>query len=237
VGKLRLLLYNKTGASMMFVLASMALLMILGTAAMRVASANAGAWHAKRDFNQLQLYSDSIQRAIEFDLRNNGELEQRIAGQIHNETVNLGASKEMNRAGFLRDEGFDFSWDVAPSIGTDGLLDEIYDVQIDVWYESVFTNFRNHEPAEMEWDADDEVWILIREEVPERLQRVAVEDCRVKVTVTTRHRGRTLATCVTYRFSGSRWSARTVSRPGHPTFLSRDANGIWEVVSHERLSQ
>ena len=55
---------NKRGASLMFVLAVMLLLMALGVSAITAAGLNLGASVARRDRNRLELYSNSMERTV-----------------------------------------------------------------------------------------------------------------------------------------------------------------------------
>ncbi|MDR0292960.1 MAG: hypothetical protein LBH95_02265 [Oscillospiraceae bacterium] len=57
-------LRRKSGASMMFVLAAMLLLMALGVSALAAAFGAFGARHIKRDENQLDLYAGSMERTL-----------------------------------------------------------------------------------------------------------------------------------------------------------------------------
>ncbi len=62
-------LHNNSGASLMFVLAVMLLLMAIGTSALVAASAAAGSGLAKEGYNQQKLYADSIQQTIKYSLQ------------------------------------------------------------------------------------------------------------------------------------------------------------------------
>jgi hypothetical protein len=246
------ILTNRAGASMMFVLASMALLLILGTAAVRVASANAGAWHSKRDLNQLTLYADSMQRAIEGDLVSGGELAERIISDAfarvpYHADAGSDLTKNMDRESYLSNGTPDFGWTVTPSIagGADIPADADISIAIGVWFESNSTRYRPRQTEDIPILDDNGDQIEIGgvpqyntvETVSERLQRAQIREGRIKVTVTAGYRGRLVATRTEYRFS----DFRRVGNSAVIGAMTHDPGGgenWWGgAISHERLEQ
>jgi len=78
--KLQQCLRSESGASLVFVLAIMLLLMAISLSALTAASAAAGTGVGKQSENQLELYSDSVQKTLMYSLQNGDSLGINING-------------------------------------------------------------------------------------------------------------------------------------------------------------
>jgi len=65
---LKRLLRGKSGASILFVLVAMALLMVIGFSTLTAASANIGARHNRQIHNRIDMYAESLQRTVKHSL-------------------------------------------------------------------------------------------------------------------------------------------------------------------------
>ena len=63
------ILKNKTGASLVFVVGVMLLLLAVGVSALTAASSNAGFAQRQRQFNQVRILADSVHQNILFSLQ------------------------------------------------------------------------------------------------------------------------------------------------------------------------
>ena len=70
------LLKDRTGASLMFILAITLLLLAIGASALAAAGANAAAGENQRAYNQLNMAADSVQKTIMYSLQTSGKDEK-----------------------------------------------------------------------------------------------------------------------------------------------------------------
>ena len=71
-------IHNKSGASLVFVLAVMLLLMQVGVSALLAASAGAGAGINERVGNQMNMYADSVQKSVMYSLQTSSSDEKKV---------------------------------------------------------------------------------------------------------------------------------------------------------------
>ena len=197
----RAALRGKSGASMLFVLAAMLLLMAIGVSAIAAAGASWGASLTKRAENQLDLYVNSMELTLREVLREpetkkladaetlTGQIFNKVYGQIGNVDGVYTYPVDKDKISFKMELEID---DDTADLFPDGLYESIL---IDGYLGVQFANAKPQVMGENE-DGDE---IEISPYVPETMKILGGE---VTIEVTATLRGLSVKSATTYRLTG-----------------------------------
>jgi hypothetical protein len=204
------ILRGKSGASLLFVLACMFLLLAVGASAMTAAAAAKGAWMAKRDQNQLVLYDGSMQKLIRELLKKDGSdlvlaVISEMNGKIQYPTDFNGTRGQISSETSLTVSPT--SLPLPPDITNpykDITTNPYKDITVNVNFNAVYSGFLFKVTPVYEWVMGDkmewqETWVgnLVETE-----DQTAEFSGSLEVEVTTEYKGKTLVSVVKYEFSG-----------------------------------
>ncbi|MCL2084962.1 MAG: hypothetical protein FWH06_06885 [Oscillospiraceae bacterium] len=204
MGKLRTILHNNSGASMMFVLAAMLLLMPVCSSAMNAAIACRGAWLARKDQHQLSIYGDSIHRAIGSSMNQeeiDGTLAELVVGMVMEQIP--GHKHTDGRRVFY--PGRHELTAAVTGLADGPELSGIYgDIKITADYQVDYTWYNKSKWREVwELDEDEDIWVSKWTLLSLPEQQKAVINADIEVEVAASYRGKTLTSFVKYKLSGA----------------------------------
>ncbi len=222
-------LKSKSGASLIFVLAAMMLLLAIGGSAMTAASVSHGTVLEKRALNQLNLLADSVQRTVgslltgtitPAEVNDSGTLVGMIVDEIQKaiDTRLTDGSLNPGRGVTVTVPSLTFSMGATLSIPglPENLGSNPVNLIIDVNCNSAsYTPYKGEEWTRV---SNSDSGTLVFEDTlynPEIKQSIVISGCEVTVRYTAQHNGDSLVTAATYQLP-------TISKSGR---LAADAHG------------
>lgn len=214
--KLKRVIKDNSGASIMFVLGVALLLLAISTSALVAASASAGAGIAKQTRNQLNLYADSVQKTLMYSLMSK-----------YDEGKNILATDDMDK----------------PKTLSGQILRAIYHSATSVTTTASFTSFSipfSIDDITLTLDGDNSFTCTVDIDVEQPFVQIYngistatsiqyLVNARITVQAEVFYRS-TLTSLVTYDYSGGLLEKDTVAN----TVLIEEA-GEWRFVSHEKI--
>lgn len=241
------LLAERSGASLLFVLAVMFLLMAIGASAMAAASANAGVNNIKQEQNQLNLYNDSMERTIKFGLDgitdDGGKL-------ISSTTLSLGGQilREVYRDTPKNDNGY-YPVNISFTFSEVTVGDATFVVTITGEFFVAFTAFVAYAPPDPLDDVyaydpvyDENVLVMSRGEITEEVEHV-MQEARINgnITVQVKTDDRIISQTV-YQYSGGyikeancQWNDGVDGWTPAEDDMEIAIPGSWRFISHEKI--
>jgi hypothetical protein len=219
--KIAPILKDKSGASLLFVLGVMMLLLSIGASVMAAASANIGSYIRQREFNQVRILGDSVHRSIRYSLGHDPENPDLMSQQI---VMGLYEAHDSGSGGLD---------DIELRIGQINGVD-VHDPSNLAWVEDIVLSFPSEhqkidltpEVPEIPPQYDDD-GTLLSPGAP-GIPKTAAVDTRMEVTIAVSTRNRSITTRAVYEYTGG--------------VLSEDADelmrflpgsfGIWRLVSY-----
>jgi len=235
-------LRDKSGVSLIFVLAAMLLLMAIGVSVITAAGFNLGAGFAQRDRNQLEMFASSMERTIR------AMLMESETGEPVLDTHGLSA--RIMRDIYLHDDARGIlEYSLTPDMNDDWSVEYTVNVSADMHievFEPIVTTV--WEPI---WEDDPEnpdgeqICTGYTEVVIDRSPQRAILNGVVKVTQTTVYQrvlgGEPLSTTTvtTYLYSGGLLEERAgydITQPPDDSDMLIADSGAWTVTRHDKIS-
>jgi hypothetical protein len=229
-------LKDKSGASLLFVLGVMMLLMAIGISAMHAASANVGFNLRQREYSQVMILGESVHRNIRYSLEHgSGSTDNRLSYQVARAIYRANDSYYSTE---YSTNGLD-KIELEIAIGS-GVIPDVHDNDNLVWVDSITLSFPHQnvivKPAIPMIPAVTEVIdgnpVVISPEIP-RVPKSATVNARMVVDVVIGTRNRTVTSRAVYDYTGGILSE--VSYAGAMQFVT-NGYGKWSLVSHENVN-
>jgi len=244
------ILQDKTGATMMFVLGIMLLLMAIGVSALVAASANTGFMLNQREYNQILILDDAVHKNIMYSLQYDTSSDDYLSKQL---VMKIYAARAPDPPESTPLVSFpDMSLDISFSNGLEAESNHIQVKSVTLSFPEKLVEMINitdpipavFTPAEY----DDEGNLISEKTLDQpREPKMATVNATVNVTVEISTNGKIITSRAIYKYTGGVLSddpdgvhAEDKTDEAFPMVLVPDADGKcgeWRLIKHEKVDR
>ena len=223
---------NEAGSSLMYVLAAMLLLLIIGVSILTAASANVGFNTRQRNHARGILLADSVQRNILYGLQQNKEAEESLANQLL--YTLFAASEDFGQVSeILLEMYLSGELELAEGIYVESIMLSFPEQQVQI-QESIPAILMEPQPGATE--------VEMMEDIP-REPKTATVDAHMMVTVRINIKGNQMISRAYYEYSGGMLSDDPEGKfvnyiegePDGPGEMVITEVGEWRMIRHEKV--